>query len=95
MFHLRGDPDIDNETVGRSKMKTLLIELITDEEASLSNLAFFKNNQTPSSIIIMDENFKLPDNPQQKAEALGEIKAMFNSGKHNGGANKHRSAFAQ
>lgn len=54
VYHLKGDTDIDNETLGRSKMKTLLVELMTDEEASQSNLAFFKNNQTPSSIVIID-----------------------------------------
>lgn len=54
VYHLKGDTDIDNETLGRSKMKTLLVELMADEEASQSNLAFFKNNQTPSSIVIID-----------------------------------------
>ena len=94
VYHLKWDTDIINETVGRSKMKTLLIELMTDEEASKSNLAFFKNNQTPSSIVLIDNEYDF-GTEAEKAKALGELKAMFNSGKYNGWENHHRSAFAQ
>jgi phage portal protein BeeE len=83
VYHLKGDTDIINETVGRSKMKTLLIELMTDEEASKSNLAFFKNNQTPSSIVLIDNEYDF-GTEVEKTKALGELKAMFNSGKYNG-----------
>jgi HK97 family phage portal protein len=94
VYHLKTDTDIDNEIVGRSKMKTLLIELMTDEEASQSNLAFFTNNQTPSSIIILDDDVDFKDETQ-KAKVLAELKSMFNTGKHTGGKNHHRSAFAK
>lgn len=83
VFHLKGDSDIDNEVIGRSKMKTLLVELMTDEEASQSNLAFFKNNQTPSSIIVLDPDYDFGDETK-KTSALRELKAIFNTGKHNG-----------
>jgi len=94
VYHLKGDTDIDNETLGRSKMKTLLVELMADEEASQSNLAFFKNNQTPSSIVIIDWDYDFGTDAE-KAKSLGELKSLFNTGKFTGGANHHRSAFAQ
>jgi hypothetical protein len=50
-------------------MKTLLIELMTDEEASKSNLAFFKNNQTPSSIVLIDNEYDF-GTEAEKAKAL-------------------------
>jgi hypothetical protein len=40
-------------------MTSLFIDLETEKEARESNLAFFINNQTPSSLIIVDENFNI------------------------------------
>jgi len=40
-------------------MTSLFIDLESDKEASESNLAFFKNNQTPSSIIVIDPDFEI------------------------------------
>jgi hypothetical protein len=40
-------------------MTALFIDLETDKEAKESNLAFFKNNQTPASIIVIDPDFEL------------------------------------
>lgn len=40
-------------------MESLFIDLETDKEARDSNLAFFRNNQTPASVIILDPDFDL------------------------------------
>lgn len=57
---MRDDTDLKFEAVGRSKMESLFIDLETDKEARDSNLAFFKNNQTPASYVILDNEFELP-----------------------------------
>lgn len=61
IMHLRHDNDLKNENVGKSKMTALFIDLETDKEAKESNLAFFKNNQTPASLIIVDPTYELDD----------------------------------
>lgn len=42
-------------------MESLFIDLETDREAKESNLAFFKNNQTPASLILIDPEYELED----------------------------------
>ena len=59
ILHLRYDNDLKNESVGKPKMTGLFIELESDTEAKESNLAFFKNNQTPASIILVDPEYTM------------------------------------
>jgi hypothetical protein len=40
-------------------MQSLFLDLETDVEARESNLAFFKNNQTPASIVIIDKDYEM------------------------------------
>jgi hypothetical protein len=45
-------------------MTSLFLDIESDQEARDSNLAFFKNNQTPSSLIIVDKDFDMTSNVQ-------------------------------
>lgn len=93
IFHLKDDNDIDNEVVGKSRMTSLFIDIESDQEARDSNLAFFKNNQTPSSIVLIDPEFELDDDNEKAIRE--KIKEMFEWWKYVGGKNKHRSMMAQ
>lgn len=93
IFHIKNDNDVTNEIVGKSKMTSLFVDVETDQEAKDSNLAFFKNNQTPSSLILLDPDFEVDATDQTKIRA--KIKQMFEWGQYIGGKNKHRSMMAQ
>lgn len=94
IFHLKDDNDLDNEIIGASKMESLFIDLETDKEAKESNLAFFKNNQTPASIILIDKDAEI-DEDEDGPDLRFQLKELFESGKYTGGNNRHRSAFLQ
>lgn len=91
MFHYMEEVAIDDETQWQSKMISLFVDLESDKEASESNLAFFKNNQTPSSLIVVDDNFQL----DESVETLNTIKEIFNSWKYVWGKNHHRAWLIQ
>lgn len=91
ILHLRDDNDIENESIGSSKMESLFIDLETDKEAKESNLAFFKNNQTPASLVLMDPEYELEDEAKMKKV----LKDIFESGKFAWGTNRHRSAMLE
>jgi len=93
IFHLKNDNDVDNEIVGKSRMTSVFIDVETDQEARESNLAFFKNNQTPSSIIIIDPDFEIEDDDLEATKS--KLKEMFEGWKYVWGKNKHRSMMAQ
>jgi len=93
VFHIKNDNDITNEIVGKSRMTSLFVDVETDQEAKDSNLAFFKNNQTPSSLILLDPEFEVDETDQTKIRA--KIKQMFEWGQYIWGKNKHRSMMAQ
>lgn len=93
IYHIKNDNDIDNETVGKSRMTSLFIDIETDQEARDSNLAFFKNNQTPSSIVILDPDFEVDEDNEKDYKE--KIKEMFESGKYEWWKGKHRSMMAQ
>jgi hypothetical protein len=69
---LKGDQDTTNEAIGRSKMQSLFLDLESDKEAKESNWAFFANNQTPSSLVVLDQEFREPDEA-----TLKKIKDLF------------------
>lgn len=91
--YIKDDNDIDNEIAWKSKMSSLFIDVETDQEARESNLAFFKNNQTPSSIIILDPEFEIDEDDEKGTKE--KIKNMFESWKYEGWKWKHRSMMAQ
>ena len=93
VFHLKNDSDIDNEVVWKSRMTSLFIDIESDQEARESNLAFFKNNQTPSSLIVIDPDFELKE--ENLKDVREKIKEMFEWWKYKGWKNKHRSMTAQ
>lgn len=94
VFHLRWDTDLKYEALGRSKMESLFIDLETDKEARDSNLAFFKNNQTPASVILLDPDFDLW-NEEESAKTKKELKQVLESGKYTGWKNRHRASVWQ
>lgn len=91
IVHFKTDTAIDNIYIWVSKMESLFITLETDKEARESNLAFFKNNQTPASIIFFKKKLDLKD--KDTLEMLKDIKSIFSGGKYKGGKNHHRGAF--
>ena len=94
LFHLKNDNDIENELLGKSRMTSLFLDVETDLESRDSNLAFFKNNQTPSSIVMLDKDFDLWDLENQW-KLKKEIKDMFEWWKYVWWKNKHRSSVIQ
>lgn len=95
VFHLKSDTDLELEAIGRSKMESLFIDLETDKEARDSNLAFFHNNQTPASYVLLDPEFAFPENAEDEAKLRKEMKEIFESGKYAGGKNRHRASIMQ
>jgi phage portal protein BeeE len=80
VYHIKNDNDISNEVSGKSRMTSLFLDVETDQEARESNLAFFKNNQIPSSIIILDPGFVLDEDDEKDYKA--KVKELFESGKY-------------
>lgn len=81
--HLKYDSDIDDETVWLPLLRSLTIDLDLDQEAKESNLAFFKNNQTPNSIIVLKDWITL----EEWKKIAKMLKEQFRWGK-----NHHRAA---
>jgi len=90
IYHIRDNIGVDDETKGTSKLISLFIDLETDKEARESNLAFFRNNQTPSSMVILDDEYDTTD-----TDTLDTIKDLFANWDHKGGKNHYRSAVLQ
>lgn len=95
VFHLRDDTDLKLECLGRSKMEALFVDLETDREARDSNLAFFKNNQTPAAIIVVEDDFELGETEEEELKNRREMKEILESGKFLGGKNHHRASVMQ
>lgn len=81
IIHFYEELDPDNEMIGMSRVESLITELLTDDEASLSNYYFFKNSSIPGQVIILDE--QLSDSEQDLA--VEQIRAQFGGTK-----NKHK-----
>lgn len=92
IHHLRWDTDLKYECVGRSKMESLFIDLETDKEARDSNLAFFRNNQTPASVIVLDPEYALPTDAVEAAKVKKQLKEVLESGKYTWGKQRHRTS---
>lgn len=92
IFHLYDDTDLENEIVWRSKMTSLYLDLMSDREASESNYSFFKNNQVPSTLIVMDQDVR---EDATDINGMKRIKELFTSENFWGGKNSNRTAFAK
>lgn len=55
VWHLKYDSDLDDETLWLPLLRSLNVDIELDEQAKKSNLSFFKNNQTPTSLIILEQ----------------------------------------
>lgn len=91
VFHFIDEASTEDETIWESKMLSLFLDLETDKEARESNLAFFKNNQTPSSIILLEDDFDLQDETLFKQK----LKEVFASWQYTWWKNQYRTAFFQ
>lgn len=93
VYHLKAWQDRLDQTIWESKMKSLFTDLEMDQQARESNLAFFLNNQTPSSLIIMDEDWLVSQ--ENRADVEAAIKDIFCSWSFKGWKNHHKSAMVQ
>lgn len=93
MLHLYEDIDLNDEKKWESKMQSLFLDLETDVEARESNLAFFKNNQTPASIVIIDKDYEMWEWVENGI--LNSLNEIFNSWDYTGGKNQHRTALLE
>lgn len=83
IWHLKYDADIDDETVGMALLESLNTDIELDEQAKDSNLAYFENNQTPASLIILENSVSSTD----LIEIRKALKEQFKGGK-----NHHKGA---
>lgn len=81
IFHLVEMKDPDNEILGISRVEALIYDIMGDNEAQISNYAFFKNNATPNMIVILDDGIE----DDQYEQTIANMKSQFS-----GGANRHK-----
>jgi hypothetical protein len=55
IIHIVSDEDLDNPVFGISVLETIVVDVLGDEEASKSNLAFFTNDGIPSALYVLKE----------------------------------------
>ena len=78
IWHLKYDSDIDDETVGMALLESLSIDIDLDEEAKESNLAYFRNNQTPASLIVLENSVSKDDLLEIKKALQDQFKGWKN-----------------
>lgn len=76
------DEDMDNPVFGISPLETIVVDVLGDEEANLSNHAYFQNDGIPSALYVLQAGLT---GPQQK-EIYEQIQETLK-----GGHNKHKS----
>jgi len=82
IFHYYDDTDMDNPMFGISPLETIVIDVLGDEEANMSNYAFFDNDGIPSSLFILKEGLT----PEAQKQALENIREQLKWG-----SNKYKS----
>ena len=92
VFHLFDDSDLENETLWRSKMTSLFLDLMSDKEAGESNYSFFKNNQVPSTIVVTADSMWTD---QESVSKLKNVKELFTAENYWGWENANRVAFVK
>lgn len=82
VLHVTDDTDLDSPVFGISKLETLVLDVMGDEEASLSNYHFFGNDSIPSALFVLREGLN-----------ADQVKATFQVIKDTlqGGHNKHKN----
>ncbi len=55
ILHCFDELDSDNEVFWQSPMEWIVIDVLADDEAMLTNYYYFKNNAVPSQLIILEE----------------------------------------
>lgn len=76
VFSMHSDPD--NLLFGISDVETIVFDIALDEEASMSNMAYFANDATPSALYIVDESLQ----DEQVEDIMQNIKKSM-AGGHN------------
>lgn len=82
IIHIVDDQDMDNPLFGISQMETLVVDVLGDEEANMSNYAYFTNDGIPSAVYIL----KAGMTPEAQDQVFEQITNTLK-----GGRNKHKS----
>lgn len=70
IIHIKPYSDLDNPLFGISPLETIVVDVLGDEEASLMNHAFFKNDGIPSALYIFKEGVT----DEVKQQTIDQIK---------------------
>lgn len=79
LMHLKLWKDIDNEIFWMWLVEWLVIDILSEDEAALSNYYYFKNNAIPTSLVILEENLS-EDEMKQKVK---QMRDNFSGAKNN------------
>lgn len=85
ILHWRRGEDFDNIVYGDSIMEALVLDVLGEEEASLSNYFFFHNDQIPSALYILKEGLQKPAQDNIMEQIRGAL---------TGGHQKHKAIVA-
>ena len=85
ILHWRKGEDFDNIVYGDSIMEALVVDVMAEEEANLSNYYYFQNDQIPSALYILKDNLTV----EAQNDAMTQIRQALQ-----GGHNKHKSIVA-
>ena len=81
VIHFKGQTDFDNPLLGMSPMHAIVMEVLTDNEATMTNYAFFKNNAQPAAQYIMDETLSEEAMDAALDFLADQLKGSENNGK--------------
>lgn len=76
------DDDLDNPVFGISPLETIVVDVLGDEEANLSNYAYFQNDGIPSALYVLQPGLTA----EQQKSIYEQIQETLR-----GGHNKHKS----
>lgn len=82
ILHVVYDSDLDNPIFGISPLETLVIDVLGDEEANISNYYFFQNDNIPSALFVLKAGLTA----DQQKSVYEQIKESLT-----GGHNKYKS----
>lgn len=79
---VKNDDDLDNPVFGISPLETIVVDVLGDEEANLSNYAYFQNDGIPSALYVLQPGLTA----EQQKSIYDQIQETLK-----GGHNKHKS----
>lgn len=82
IIHVVYDNDLDNPVFGISPLETLVVDVLGDEEANMSNYYFFQNDNIPSALFVLKAGLTA----EQQKSVYEQIKESLT-----GGHNKYKS----